>query len=733
MSNGGGKGRGQNRKKKGGGNKNRGGGKNAGKGKNRKQKSPNSTTTYKTKGGQKHNNPGGSASVLGARIARYGAFQGVSLILSNLLHFASIIYVAKQLGASDLGKYSLLLFWSGLITQVFHIFSKPGTLRRVFGQADDDDAGSEGDFGEGDEDEVISESPQQSLGNGLIWACMMGIVGGGLTILFRSQIAQVVLGNSHYAVLILWAGVLGGVGALFKLVDIVIWFERRPVVFVIVDASRPALNLFFMAYLINSKGMGVQGAIEGAAIGTSIAAGLGVIALVRSFDFSFKRSETKLIVLRGVGRMPIAMSMWVIQNADSFILSRFVDHSQVGYYKFAQNLGFVVSFMPQGFRIAMRPLRKAALFQAVRDQYGAAVAKGQLLAYFCLVCMVAILSMVMGGTLILHQASSNFQQAAPLIPITAAAMTMPALFRTINGQAYFPHKRAWFIASVVTAAVTYVGWMWFLLGVLKIGIIGTPIAAVLSFGGSCIFLFAKGQRGPSPVQFPYWALGRAFLMGAAVAVFFKYVHFTNKWLQLVQIIALMLLWITALFVTRVIPVAHRKPLLHIVRTTFRRRPHGFDREVGLGALGDRQRELLHDAIVNKVPVGIFTGEAVEGNGRKNGRKNGGNGLGPAAQVEPERLVKILRKAGKSGGIPVGRPTDYDAKIAKFLFADVPTAASNATMRSLVNSGVNSNDLRALEDLVDYLSHTPEYEWRGEERPAHLHVHMPHALSHHDDK
>ena len=51
-----------------------------------------------------------------------------------------------KLGPSDLGVYTLLLFLSGSITQVFHLFSKPGTLRRVFGQADDDDAGAEGDF-----------------------------------------------------------------------------------------------------------------------------------------------------------------------------------------------------------------------------------------------------------------------------------------------------------------------------------------------------------------------------------------------------------------------------------------------------------------------------------------------------------------------------------------------------------------------------------------------------------
>jgi O-antigen/teichoic acid export membrane protein len=684
-------GNGRGNKREGGGKRGSGGGKNGG------------AKVYKTKGGQKHTHPGGSASVLGARIARYGAFQGVSLILSNLLHFASILYVAHRLGAGNLGIYSLLLFWSGLITQVFHVFSKPGTLRRVFGQADDDDAGSEGDFGEGEEEEV-SQSPQKSLGTGMIWAAMMGVVGGGLTILFRAPIADVI--NVGDPRLVLWAGVLGGVGALFKLCDIVIWFERRPITFIIVDASRPALNLVLMAYLINSKHMGVRGAIEGAAIGTSIATGLSVIALIRSAAISFRLSELKLILFRGLGRTPITMSMWVIQNADSYLLSQFVDHSQVGYYKFAQNLGFVVSFLPQGFRIAMRPLRKAALFQAVRDQYGTAVAKGQLLAYFCLVCMTAILAMVLGGTLILHQANSKFQQAAPLIPITAAAMTMPALFRTINGQTYFPHKRAWFIASVVFAALSYVGWMYLLLGVMKVGIIGTPIAAVLAFGGSCIFLFIRGQRGPSPVQFPYWGIARAFLMGAAVAVFFKYVHFTNKWIQLGEIAALMLLWISALFFTRVIPKAHRRPLLHIFTTAFRRRPHNFDREQGLGALGDKQLELLHDAVVNRVPVEVFTGHAAE-----NGDRNGAE-LGPASQVDPERLVKILRKAGKKGGIPVGQPTEYDARIAKFLFSDQPTAASNATMRSLVQSGANSNDLRALEDLRDYLEKSPSKVWEN---------------------
>ncbi len=310
----------------------------------------------------------------------------------------------------------------------------------------------------------------------------------------------------------------------------------------------------------------------------------------------------------------------------------------------------------------------------------------------------------------------------PLIPLTAASMTMPALFRTVSGQAEFPKKRWWWIAGVMFSAASFVGWMALL--VPPFGIIGTPVAAILAFGIPCVTLFVKNQRGPNPFLFPYRSIAIAALCGAAVAVFFHFVHFSGRWLQLAEITALMLLYIASFFFLRVIPKAHRQPLLHIAKTALRRKPHGFDRQQGLSALGRNQLRLLEDAIVNKIPVEVFTGgeDGTDGNGAEP-RADGPSlavprlprrrrEAGPASKVPPERLVKILRKAGEEGGIPVGEATEYDERVAKFLFADVPTAARNATMKTLVASGADSNDLRALEDLVAYLAHTPKQEWAG---------------------
>ena len=695
-----------------------------------------------------------SAAALGTKLARYGGLQGVSLLTSNLLHALTVIYVARQLGPGGLGVWTLLWFLSGSITQVFHLFSKPGTLRRTFGQADDEDAGAEGDFAEeGEErDDEQSETPQRSLGVGIVWVALMGLFGAAITIILRHWIAGVLLGDSSQADLVLWAGILGGVGAIFKLTEIVIWFEGRGWTFVIVDAMRPALNLVFMAYLVQ-KGMGVKGAIEGATIGTSIATLVSVVLLVRSFEIAFELREVGLIVQRGIYRMPIAMSMFTVQNADSFIVSRFVDHKQVGLYRLAQQLGFIVSFLPQGFRIALRPLRKTVLFQAVRDQYGSPVAKGQLLSYFMLIAIFAVLAMVLGGELLINVASSKFQAAAPLVPLTAAMMTMPAMLRTINGQSFFPHKRAWFVSSVIFMAVSYVGFMYLLLSPkgFELGIIGAPIATLLAFGIPCVFLFTKNQVGKGKIDFRYGATLGAVAIAVAVAVFFKYVHPADKWLQAVQIVALLALYIFLLFATGIIPRIHRRALAQMAKGTIFRAPAGFDRHAGLKALKPAEREDLRRAIVERIPVETLTTAArAEGPGATgNGLELGGDGAGIAAgplgdggpadplpvrartalltrrraiapppsmtAEEAARLVRLLRRAGRKGGMKLAKPGEWDARIAKFLYADAPPAARNATMRGLIGAGADSKDLTKLEELRQYLAKAPAHAWAGRRR------------------
>ena len=80
--------------------------------------------------------------------------------------------------------------------------------------------------------------------------------------------------------------------------------------------------------------------------------------------------------------------------------------------------------------------------------------------------------------------------------------------------------------------------------------------------------------------------------------------------------------------------------------------------------------------------------------------------------EGARLVRLLRRVGSAGGIPIAESDPLDAQIAPCLFADASTAVRNASMRRVLSAGADSNDIRALEDLVAHLSRVPDDGWEG---------------------
>ena len=273
--------------------------------------------------------------------------------------------------------------------------------------------------------------PRTRLGAGLAWALALGLISAALIYVFKRPVADVLLGDPEDENLVAIAGLLAGAMLVFKICDITLWLERRSGAYLIADTSRPLLGLIALTAFL-AAGSGVEGAMIGTLIGTAIAGIVGLILLAGSFETNFDLAEIKQIILRGRYRAPIVMSFWLVQNADIFILSRFVDHTELGVYSLASRLGFVVSFLPQGFRMGMRPLRKSAMWDAFQEQYGKRTAGGQLLAYFILVCILAVLTMVLGGQVLVDIAPASYAEAASLIPFTAFAFVMPALYRTVN-------------------------------------------------------------------------------------------------------------------------------------------------------------------------------------------------------------------------------------------------------------------------------------------------------------
>jgi O-antigen/teichoic acid export membrane protein len=650
-----------------------------------------------------HTHPGGSGAAIGAHLAKYSGFQGVSLLLTNLLHYASLIVVARFLGASSLGSYALLFFLTGAVTQVIHLVSKPGTMMRTFGIADDDADDVEEDE---EAEEEGSLRPTYTLGVGLIWTMFLAGSLIALVAIFREPIASFLLHDPSQGNVVLYAAITGGVWAIFKLAEMVIWFEGRPLTFALVDAGRPGLNLIAIVVFL-SLGAGVEGAIAGQAIGT-VAATIVCVALIwTSFQRAFSFGELSEILKRGAIRIPIGSSLWIVQNMDIFLLSRFVGHKDLGLYTLASRTGFMVAFLPQGFRMALRPIRKSAAYEAFRREYGIAVANGQLLAYFYLITLTAILAMVLGGEILIAVGGGQFESVAALVPLTAAAMSMPALFRTIAMTTSYPNKRKFFVGSAVFVAVAFMGLCVALLAFTDWGIYSPPAAMIAAFMIPSTAMFALSQRGGKPIEFPYIPMIQATLVACALAVAYHFAHPADQWVQLPAIALVMALWVGLLFVLRVIPEHHWSPIAHIARSAVGRGSVlKFDERAGLRSIDPGDRGALRTAVRDRLPDEALAPAGGDGAGA--GR--GDSGAWAERPPEGARLVRLLRRVGSEGGVPVAGESELDADISLFLFSDQPVAVRLRRMRQLLGGGADAHELRTLEDLRNDLAACADKAW-----------------------
>jgi O-antigen/teichoic acid export membrane protein len=626
--------------------------------------------------------------VLGAQVVRYSSIFSSGLVVTNLLAFASTIVVAHLLSPSEFGQFALLLFLAGLLNLVFNLGSKQGTMRRVYGADDDEDDDEE-------EDQALSEASQRSLGTGIVLTTLLAVVGTGVVIALASPVADLLLGGSGESEVVLWAAATGGLGAVYRLASLAVWMERRPVAFVVLESAQPLLILAAVIALVATGG-GLEGAIAGTAIGTAASTVVTVLALRGSFELSFDPREALTIMRLGAPRIPVHASFWTINSSQVFFLSRYVSHSDLGIFALAQRAGIVVALLPTGFRRALRPLKRTTAFAAVEDQYGSNVARGQQLGYFLLVTLASLLAITLLADPVVSLAPPEYEDAAPLIPLMAAAMVSPTVFRMLNKSAKYRRKRRVFIVSAVVAGLLFVAGCLVLIPWL--GLEGAPVAMLLAFAFPAAYIFYLSQGGREPIAMPYRWLAVATMLAAACALGYYALDPSAIVVQIALGLGLLSAWAALVFAI-VIPRYHRRPLIQMARAALGRGHGRFDSGDALSALRPEDREALRLAIVERRPL-VEIGAAL-------GTDDGA-----------EQVARALRRAAEAGGALAEDESEHDAAIAEYLFSSQTVAGRDLTAKRLIrDEGVSPGDLRELEAVLDELERVPEEAWRVDPVPA----------------
>ncbi len=645
---------------------------------------------------------GGTGAALGTQVLRYSGIHGIGMVLGNAVTFAATIVIANFTDPGEFGQLGLLLFYAGLLTVLFTLASKQGTLKRTFGGDDDDDDDDEED------DEEIATAPKRSLGTGLVTITIVSVIGTGLSIVFAAPISHYLLGDADPG-LVMYAALAGGTAALYRVSSIAIWIERRPKSYVAVETAKPIFILAAVVPLLIA-GEGIRGAIAGQAIGTGLALLMSLVVLRGSWTLCWDWREAVAIYRKGAIRVPLVLSMWVVGYADIFILSRFVDHTDLGTYHLASRAAFLVAILPGGYRKALRPLQKTPMFRAVEDEYGVGNARGIQFGYFTFVLAGTMLMTTVMATVMVRIAPASYASAASLIPLVAGGLVAPTVYRMINKSVKYADKRVPFIIGAVVAMFAFVGFC--VLFVPALGVKAAPIAMMAGFTIPTAYVFMRSQRGRSPIVLPWRQMFICSGLAVAVAVLHSMFDPGGLVLDLIAGLAAIVLWAFLCLLFGAVPQTHRGALWAMVKG-LRRRDHGFEPAAALEALRPRERKSLRRAIVRGLPAEEAAKPALAM------RRNGGSGNGGGGDANAV-LVEILRRAAQEGGAH-GVPKDYarrddharDAQIGAYLFAQGPIAARDQMGKKLINDGVAEPfDLHTLEHVLTALRRADQPTWRG---------------------
>lgn len=681
-------GAGRNRNRKGGG----------GKGKGRE---------HRTAASRRPDKGGGTGAALGSAVLRYSGIHGLGMVAANIITFASTIVIANFSKPAEFGQLGLLMFYSGLLTLVFTLASKQGTLKRTFGGGDDEEDDDD------DEDEELSSDPRHSFGTGLITITVVSLIGTALSIVFADQIANGLLGGGADPNLIVYAALAGGAGALYRLASIAIWIERRPYAYIAVETAKPIFTLAAVVTLLVA-GLGIKGAIAGHALGMVLGTLMSLFILRGSWSPTWDIHEAAAIYRKGAIRVPLVLSMWVVGYADIYLLSKFVDHSQLGTYHLASKAAFLVAVLPGGFRKALRPLQKTPMFQAVEKEYGVGTARGTQFGYFWIMLAGTMLATAVMATVMIRVAPPAYAGAAPLIPLVAGGLVAPTVYRMTNKSVKYGDKRVPFIIGAICAMFLFIGLS--LLLIPEWGVKGTPLAMMGAFLPPTVFVFVKSQRGRSPIRLPW----RSMIVATVAAVVVGWAHaLIDPGMWILEILAGFVaigVWCLLCVAFGAIPKEHRAPLWAMVKG-LRDRGHGFEPAVGLDSLSPRERKVVRRVVVRGMPP-TRAARPLLNSGQGDGD---GGGNGNRSAEANALVVDILRRIAVGGGAP-GVPDDYersrrgdrrrDARIGAFLFAAGTIAERDQIGKKLVNDGVAEPfDLHTLEAVLGSLQRGGADLWK----------------------
>lgn len=617
----------------------------------------------------------------GASLSRHTAIYGFGSAIGLLLSLVNLAVLTRLLEPSEYGRLALLIVFSGLLTILLNLAVLRGMLSHVYGGGDEE-VGDDGDGAAGARDR------RRALTTALAIAVALAAVGSASVVVLATGVDRLVTGGTAGAAAVAWAGLSGGLGSIWRVVTNVLRMEARPVAFVVVNTLRPICVLALTIPLV-AGGEGVTGAMAGLSLGTAVACALTLAITRRSYRLAISGEDARAILRVSGTTVPLVLGLWLIQEADLYVVSWFASEAEVGEFRVAARIGAVASYFVSAFMMAWAPLTRTGVYREVVAERGEDGVTGPLARYFVLAggwLLVAVAGLSSGLVTI---AGAAFGGGAGLIPLVAAGFVCYGLMFLIYRGARVPRKLLVYSLLIVTLSGGF-----FVLAiplVEAIGAAGAPLAQIALFSAGAVAMLVLARRAGAPPRLdgPRLLAALALVVVSVVAAVVAQDRLDGvaRWAAGVGLIAL---FPVAAVLVGALPRRELGALAVIARHVAfggPRRP----RRLLLEELPADDRRLLDTIVRLRYPVDRLAAARGE----------------PLDELLADAVAALRRLGGLAG------PGPADAQIGAWLFGQA------ADDDALWRAGADALEVEALWLVLDELLQVPPIRWLRLRQPRAL--------------
>jgi O-antigen/teichoic acid export membrane protein len=322
--------------------------------------------------------------------------------------------------------------------------------------------------------------------------------------------------------------------------------QRRPWATMFYALGTSLLNIFLSILFVVVLREGLRGVFM-AQVGAALVGSLIALALMRDWvsprRFRWKRLSEMLRF--GMPLIPAALAYWIVSFSDRFFVQYYTNTAEVGLYQIGSSIAGLVALLTGAFQLAWGPFAISIHKQEDARRVYAYV----LLLYVSVTSFISTAAALFAPEAIRLVATRQYEGASTVVGLLAFSYVMIGLvYIAATGPTIVKTTRPTGIALIAAAGLNI------LLNILlvpRLGKEGSAIATLISQGLVPLYLFWRAQQ---LYEIPYRfgpAIGMLAL-GLSLVWIGEHWQFDSRWLGTVVKLALICLFIPALFLFRII-------------------------------------------------------------------------------------------------------------------------------------------------------------------------------------